>query len=486
MRAAASKQKPNDACACGSGGKFKKCCGSAAGAGAAAAQRLALTRAGAAAAPTVPARPQDRPSPETLNRAFEEAGDAVEAGEWARALRRVAYVLSPAGAALAAAHTHYVGERAPWAVAQMAEVARVIVQCLNYAVNAKTQPGRPLLSEACDAHARALALLAPPHTFWARALTDLTHAGWRDSPLEGDERVTLPPAVTAPLCRKLLSETHEVMAEGFGRMHGHPADAIACYERSLAALALEPPSAVRDYMESNRLQSLGHLHRGAGRTGAARECFTRGLALVRRLRDDDPEEQARSVRHLESCLAILNVDMDLENDQEQYQMYEAGWDKPRDGFSAEQVAVNLCTTVLAYTRSAARQRTWLLRAVRLEGAAEARRGAAMRACRGCGAGVEDAATKVKLCGGCGRFAFCSPACQAADWRRHKRHCAAGPLADSAEAALADATCSVCRRALVPDDDSDASEEAYQAVVLPACMHLAHAACIRDRGCAVCG
>jgi hypothetical protein len=500
MKAAAGgKQKPNEACGCGSGAKFKKCCGGAGASAAAAHERAAPQPAGAAAAAAAAAPPREQhhhPSPEALNRTFAEAGEAVEAGEWARALRRVAAVLSPAGVALAAAHTHHAGERAPWSVAQMAEVARVVVRCLNYACTAQSQPGRPLLGDACDAHARALAILTPPHTFWARALTCLTHAAWRDAPLDAaDERVTLPPAVTGPLCCKLLSATHECMAEGYGRLHGHAADAIAAYERAVAALALERPGAARDYRESNHLQSIGHLHRGAGRTAAARAAFTRALALVRRLRDDEPEEQALSIAHLQSCLAMLDVELDLESDDKQYQMYADAWGAPRDGYSAEKVAVTLCSVVLGSTRSAARQRPSLLRAVTLPGAADAARGAAARACRACGAAAPAAAEqKLKRCAGCGRVAFCSAACQAADWRRHKRFCTGGMLADSAEAALADATCAVCCRALVPDDAAAADDahegaareaSAYQAVVMPRCMHLLHAACMQERGCVAC-
>jgi hypothetical protein len=49
--------------------------------------------------------------------------------------------------------------------------------------------------------------------------------------------------------------------------------------------------------------------------------------------------------------------------------------------------------------------------------AEAARG---RRCAACGAGA--AACKLKKCAGCQAVLYCSPDCQQADWREHRRTC----------------------------------------------------------------
>jgi hypothetical protein len=95
------------------------------------------------------------------------------------------------------------------------------------------------------------------------------------------------------------------------------------------------------------------------------------------------------------------------------------------------------------------------------------RAAAMRGCRACGAPPAAAAAeegKLRRCAGCERVAYCSAACQATDWRRHKPFCGGA----SPEALLADAACAVCSHA--------AAEEAPQAALLLSCVHFVHAAC----------
>jgi hypothetical protein len=103
----------------------------------------------------------------------------------------------------------------------------------------------------------------------------------------------------------------------------------------------------------------------------------------------------------------------------------------------------------------------------------------MLSCRTCGV-APAASAEHKLCSGCKRVAYCGAACQKADWPHHKRRCSER----TAEAALADATCVVCRRALMPNESEQAG--AYQQAGIPRrCLHFAHAACYLASGCPAC-
>jgi hypothetical protein len=171
----------------------------------------------------------------------------------------------------------------------------------------------------------------------------------------------------------------------------------------------------------------------------------------------------------------------------------------RDNVTTEQrcasPAVTLLRTALAAAAAVAadnaakRQRPWLLRAAALPCAAEKLRSSAARACRACAApapppgGGDDgdsssSSSALRRCARCARVAYCSPACQAADWRRHKRFCSSSSAAaasspSDAEALLADALCAVCAGALLPPD----YHAQARAVELLGCEHFAHVACV---------
>jgi hypothetical protein len=142
-------------------------------------------------------------------------------------------------------------------------------------------------------------------------------------------------------------------------------------------------------------------------------------------------------------------------------------------------ALDLCCNVLLRTAHEDAQRPWLLRGTGMCGAPLAQKSAAMLGCRACGAGAAE--MKLKLCAGCSRVAYCGAACQAADWTaRHKKLCT-GRHAGTPEAALSDAVCVFCRRALVPEEHAEASASQYERCELLRCLHFAHTACRRKAG-----
>jgi hypothetical protein len=111
---------------------------------------------------------------------------------------------------------------------------------------------------------------------------------------------------------------------------------------------------------------------------------------------------------------------------------------------------------------------------------------ALLGCRACGARPPRGA-ELKLCTGCDSVAFCDAACQAADWRRHKRFCG---RERSAEAALADAMCAFCLLPLLPNGDAAAEQAGVDAdaqglIRMARCRHLTHEACLAAGSCRLC-
>ncbi len=102
-----------------------------------------------------------------------EAHAAREEENQARGMRRMSAALALAGDIL---HKHSTS-----ASCDVPSVAQALLHALLFLFAAHMSVFRAAAAEDC--HARALALLMPPHAFWARALTTLTHARWRDKPL---------------------------------------------------------------------------------------------------------------------------------------------------------------------------------------------------------------------------------------------------------------------------------------------------------------
>jgi hypothetical protein len=120
-----------------------------------------------------------------------------------------------------------------------------------------------------------------------------------------------------------------------------------------------------------------------------------------------------------------------------------GPDGPSEGVSLE----FLCREALIKCGTAQQQRPWLLRALAMGPVAAALKRSMATRCRACGrkgdvAGDGADAPKLRRCGQCALAAYCSPACQKADWPRHKATCAA-LLAGTAEASMAEALCPSC-------------------------------------------
>jgi hypothetical protein len=443
--AAMPKQKPNELCACGSGAKHKKCCA------AKPAPAPAATARG-----TVPAE---------MHRLYLEGRAAQQANEWSRAQRRATSALLAGGEAVCAGHAVSAAlcERFGFVFAVL-----ISVQC---------HPGRCLLGEAQDCYARSLAMLLPPYTFWARALTTLSHAGWRDTPLGADDvRITLPAALVrdAP-----WSHLHLTMADAF-RLVGRTDDAIACYERTLAALVLEPEQRRNVHQMASILQNLGGQHEHCGRLREAREYYTRGLSLVEHSREEDVQPLREMLQHCVGAVqdrSVLFDASDLQDCERQWAICPP--DAPETPAMVERRALGVCCDVLSRTEHADAQRPWLLRGTGMYGAPLAQKSAAMLGCRACGASAAE--TKLRLCAGCSRVAYCGAACQAADWNaRHKKLCT-GRHAGTPEAALSDAVCVFCRRALVPEEHAEASASQYERCELLLCLHFAHTACRRNAG-----
>jgi hypothetical protein len=455
-----AKQKPNDACKCGSGSKFKRCCGTAARAAAA-----TLAEAAPRVAPLVK---EAQLAWQVTSKLMEEACDAHDAGEWARAERRSVRTLALAGDAffgrqhdiLTAGETSLLLDRTMQALSMLA------------ALHAREGSW----AAADDCYARFLAL-QPPAKFWARGITRLSHVGWRNTALESDLLVELPPAVKSN--GELVGLMHSNMGLVYLGLRERTADAVRCFESALALLREDPPAPERDVSEAVTLVNLGLAHASSDPRPQLLHYFDAALRLVDGA-DGAQSRDAIRFRISTSRLQVVNSMQALAPASDaELALLEQSWAALMRAGDEDWVAANhhpwgTCQEALRRAATPALQRPWLLRAVALRESAAALEAAALLGCRACAAAAPGDAALL-LCTGCNRVAYCGAACQNSDWRRHKPHCKS---AESAEAALADAVCCVCSRALVCDGGGD--EEAAL-VTLQRCGHFAHATCVDTLG-----
>jgi hypothetical protein len=189
MKAAAKKQKPNDACACKSGLKYKRCC---AGGGALtpAAGGTQPAAAGGAQPASGSRSNQLNESTNKLKRLMHEATVAEEEeGDLPRAVRRVTAAVAVAGELLLACARvpGATGLRMTTTGSDGAVLVRNTtyddvafegaVVSLDFLVSLNARVGSLVAAE--DALARVVALLCPPHQFYVRGLTTMSHAAWR-------------------------------------------------------------------------------------------------------------------------------------------------------------------------------------------------------------------------------------------------------------------------------------------------------------------
>jgi hypothetical protein len=360
-------------------------------------------------------------------------------------------------------------------------------------------------------------MLTPPYTFWARALTTLTYVRWREEPDTAgasDVKFELCAEAVQPLVEGELSQMHADMGALLAEKR-RLAESTALYNAALAALAaFEPPCARRDVKEALMRENLGISCSFRGDVEGMRTLYRAALRLLDRARDGvvDEEREALVAQYMRVTIRLngrtlstddncMGLDQPRCSDAEALQSLEKSWERHARGGDMQWStfdAVGLCHFALPKCDTRAQQRCWLERVVALHGAAAVLKAAAVRGCRACG---ERACSErpLKSCAGCGRVAYCGGACQKADWRRHKRWCAAENAAD---AALADAMCAVCARPLLDADGADEAEASSaaasasladaalleeQRLALPRCRHLAHAACSAACGsCPICG
>jgi hypothetical protein len=256
-----AKQKPNEACACGSGAKFKKCCGG--------------PSAAAAAAHSAPDRRAGQPPVGALSRhdaafmAYLEqintALDADAAHDYRRAAKQAEKALPLALAIAAAPDT---------SARMLRDVLGVFTVVLEY----RSRLGD--LAGAEDVAARGVAVLSPPHTFFPAAIGTLSHAAWRDTPLDAtDVRVTLDAARVRPAMLMVLSILHGELGVAYSRAM-RSAPAVAAYEAALAAIAHEPPSAERNLKESAmQARAPRSCVANAGLPAARQSVFVRGSGV---------------------------------------------------------------------------------------------------------------------------------------------------------------------------------------------------------------
>jgi hypothetical protein len=359
------------------------------------------------------------------------------------------------------------------------------VRFLNALVEFRSRQGS--LAAAEDCHARALSLLLPPHApFWARAITTLTHAAWRDTPLGRDARCVVAPAVALELSSRVLRTTHTDMGLAYSRAGGRAADAAAAFERALAALAREPPGPERDVTAAGLHENIGNQHLQSGQLAACGTCYDAALRLIDGAVGGNAVRRAGLRVHLNTNRAALasalrapgqcDTHDDLADLEEAWalclQHREGGLSGQWE--DAEGTPAGTCRTALSRASTPAQRRTWLLRAFELTGVQAAARAAAALGCRACGT-PPAGSDKLKRCGACSRVAFCGAACQKADWPRHKRACKAATPA----AALADAVCVACLEPLLPADEPAAASDhpLSDGIFLLRCLHVAHAACL---------
>jgi tetratricopeptide (TPR) repeat protein len=490
---AQGKQKPNDACGCGSGAKFKKCCGGSSSAAAAAGRGGGHGGGGGffgspAASPLPPPPPAAARAALTADiaRAFAESKAADAAGDLGRATRRCVTALSLAGDAWAS------GARA-WSL------VKDMVLYLTHLVDLQSRQGR--LDAAADCHARALALLLPPHApFWAHALTTISHAAWRDTPLHAaDVRAAVAPGVARYVCARLLRRVYTDMGLAFSRAGGHAREAMGAYERALEALlAFEPAGAERDVSAAGLQENIGNQLLQRGELVACGVRYAAAAELLDGAHGGDAARLAGVRAHLESNRAMIRSALRAPGQrggaaEDVLAEFESAWqvcEQHRQGglsnqwHDTEGTPAGVCRTALARASTRAQRRTWLLRGFEVEGTRVAARSAAARACRACSA-PPAAGSKLRRCAACGRVAYCGGACQKGDWARHKRVCAD---AAGAAAALDDATCVGCRQPLLDDAATPACDEhaplsGDRKVFLLRCLHAAHPLCL-GASCAV--
>jgi hypothetical protein len=237
----AAKQKPNDVCACGSAKKFKKCCGAGGGV------------VGGASAPGGGGSSSLEANRQQLKPLLQSALAASVTADWGSTLRRCERALRFAGDSLCAA-----GDASRCATAASG-VLESVQQLLLLAASAHLHQKEHAAADECIA--RACVVATSPATFWARALTSLTHAAWRtERLLEDDERLTVLPPPSS--LREMLGQT----AYLYG-LHGRFAEGVTTYDEALAALAHEEPGQARDlalcWLSDNQCCLLSSLARRA-------------------------------------------------------------------------------------------------------------------------------------------------------------------------------------------------------------------------------
>ena len=218
-------QKPNAACACGSGAKHKKCCGRAesqAPAGAAGGSQLSSAQ---------------RAALMEYNKLMDAAADAADAGDRARAAKLQA-------------------RAAPYAAAAGLEQAHELVLLLSVQIGHLYREND--FAGAVDCGARALAMLLPPHRYFPAALATFTHANWRDTPLDAaDAAVTLPPEMVERARRETLSQVHGALGNAYSR-NLRVMDAVTHYNLAVEALELQPATWKRDVQAASLQENLGN------------------------------------------------------------------------------------------------------------------------------------------------------------------------------------------------------------------------------------
>jgi tetratricopeptide (TPR) repeat protein len=365
-----AKQKPNEACACGSGAKHKKCCGLPSKVAAAAqaeedAATAAAQRAGAAQAAAAAERHAAREAyADEIIRLIDEATDAKACGEYARALRRCTAALSVCADALCS-RSEAMGVGAHYAP-----------QLLSDAIDLQARLGR--LDLAQDCHARALAVTAPPHTFWARAVCCLTHAAWRDTALAEDMFVTPPPGAARKLA-PFLRGAHKVLGQVYERAHGaRDADALAAYGRALQALHTEPRTGKRDLAHARLLHNIGDLHWAARAIDDALRCYSHALTILQDARSDaDPAQRNGQLAALMGAMGAMRAAGASTNGaavatsecawaQLEASRYSgggaAGGERCDEWRFSDSAAADVVRSALGSYSAPSRQRPWLLRA----------------------------------------------------------------------------------------------------------------------------
>ena len=467
----AAKQKPNDACACGSGAKFKRCCG-----GAAQPSGLSTpqTRPGVPAPLSLAERVQ---LAERIRTAFIEAKAAEDTGDLGRATRRCVTGLS------LCANAWGDGAGAPSLMQQT-------LLYLDYLVELYSRQGR--LADAVDCHERALRLLASPPTtpFWARALLTVSNTAWRDDrPLPPvDARCTVTSETAQGLRPSLLQELYSSMGLAYARFGSHEAQALTAFQASLDALLKETASPDRDITAAALHENMGNLHASMGNLAACVACYDAAAALLARESGGEGVAVRRDglAKHLEMNRASLLLlmasqqhgmklahctDADLEAFEGAWQHCEALLEAEMSLHlnADEDTPASVCCAALGRVSTAAQLTRWVRRACTVPLVASTAQAAAARACRSCKVPPAHD-NKLQRCSGCGCVCYCSEACQREDWKRHKAECAAK---------APEPTCAKCASPLLPPEigeDPDTLLTRGQQVFLLRCLHLVHRRC----------